>query len=223
MSNASASSRSLVNDAPLQASSAVAPNSDPPWHAAANAIARRFHQICFARTSQVVAKGGLAPLQFAVLIHLNRLTGRPGIDQSGLAERLNIDRNTTSVLVEQLATKGLVERLVNKNDRRARILSLTAKGERLYDRLQPENQAANDAVLSPLTSAEKELLIRLMIRVIEGNTLTAENGTSKSSGRQRSTRPVASPGEFHPGQKPSRNYRHKSSDIRKSSPAANRE
>jgi MarR family transcriptional regulator, temperature-dependent positive regulator of motility len=133
------------------------------------------------------------------LIHLNRQTGRPGIDQNGLAKRLNIDRNTTSVLVEQLVNKGLIERKVKKEDRRARVLSLTAKGEKLYTRLQPESQAANDAVLSPLTRAERDILIGLLVRVIEGNQLTSENGTSKSSGREHSTLSVTPPGEFHPG------------------------
>jgi DNA-binding MarR family transcriptional regulator len=136
--------------------------------------------MCFAKTSHVVARVGLTPLQFAVLIHLNRQTGRPGIDQNGLAERLNIDRNTTRVLVEQLVNKGLVERLVKKEDRRGRVLNLTARGEKLYARLQPENQAVNDAILSPLTSAERDLLISLLIRVIDGNSMTTGNGASKS-------------------------------------------
>jgi DNA-binding MarR family transcriptional regulator len=197
------SSRLLVNDAPLAGPSAAAVSrtSDPPWHAAPNAIARRFHQICVAQISEVVGKGDLTPLQFAVLIHLNRLTGRPGIDQNGLAERLNIDRNTTSVLVEQLANKGLVERLVNKEDRRARVLSLTANGEKLYARLRPDHQAANDTILSPLTRAERDLLISLMIRVIEGNRMVAGDGKSKSRGHEHSLRSVAPPGEFRTGRR----------------------
>src|SRR3954465_2112343 len=80
----------------------AAGKSDPPWHHVPTAIARRFHQICAAKTSEVVGEAGLTPLEYGVLIHLSKLTGKPGIEQSNLANRLNIDRNTASLLVEQL-------------------------------------------------------------------------------------------------------------------------
>src|SRR5256885_8873945 len=146
-----------------------ADNVAPPWHGVPTAIARRFHQICVAKTSEVVSEAGLTPLQYGVLVHLSRLTGKPGIDQNSLADRLNIDRNTASLLVEELARTGLVERQVNGADRRARILSLTPKGEKLYARLRPIHLAANDCVLAPISPRERKLLISLLIRVIEGN------------------------------------------------------
>src|SRR5690348_9816134 len=96
---------------------------DPPWHGVPTAIARRFHQICVAKTSEVVAKASITPLQYGVLVHLSKLTGKPGIEQNSLAGRLNVDRNTASLLVEQLVKKELVERRVNGDDRRARLLS----------------------------------------------------------------------------------------------------
>src|SRR3954470_16087330 len=80
-------------------------NIDPPWHRVPTAIARRFHKICVAKTSEVVGEVGLTPLQYGVLVHLSKLTGKPGIEQSSLADRLNIDRNTASLLVEELVKK----------------------------------------------------------------------------------------------------------------------
>src|SRR5206468_8586564 len=85
----------------------------PPWHGVPTAIARRFHQICVAKTSEVVGQAGLTPLQYGAMIHLSKSTGQPGIEQNSLAERINVDRNTASLLVEQLVQKGLVERRVN--------------------------------------------------------------------------------------------------------------
>jgi DNA-binding MarR family transcriptional regulator len=144
-------------------------NASPPWHGVPTAVARRFHQICVAKTSEVVAEAGLTPLQYGVLIHLSKLTGTPGIEQNSLADRLNIDRNTVSVLVEQLVKKDLVDRRVNDADRRARLLSLTAKGEKTYARLRPAHLTANEGILAPITPRERRLLINLLIRVIEGN------------------------------------------------------
>lgn len=163
----------------------AAGSTDPPWHGVPTAIARRFHQICVAKTSEVVGEAGLTPLQYGVLIHLSRLTGSPGIEQNSLADRLNVDRNTASLLVEQLATKGLVERQVNDADRRARLLSLTPKGEKLYSRLRPAHLAANEKILAPVSPRERKLLIDLLIRVIEGNLARQNEGPRGRTRRQR--------------------------------------
>jgi DNA-binding MarR family transcriptional regulator len=161
----------------------VSKDDDPPWHGVPTAIARRLHQICVAKTADVVSKAGLTPLQYGVLIHLSKVTGKPGIEQGSLAGRLNIDRNTASLLVEQLAKKELVERHVNGDDRRARLLNLTPKGEKLYAQLRPAHLAANERILAPITPRERKLLLSLLIRVIEGN-LSREHGSSRGRSRR---------------------------------------
>jgi DNA-binding MarR family transcriptional regulator len=148
----------------------------PLWHSAPTAIARRFHQICTSRTAEVVGEFGLTPLQYGALVHLSRRTGRPGIEQNTFAERLNIDRNTASLLVEQLAKKGLVARQVDIADRRVRLLNLTPQGEKLYARLRPAFVAANEKILAPIDSRQRKLLTDLLIRVIEGNLADAGTG-----------------------------------------------
>ena len=155
---------------------------DPPWHGVPTAIARRFHQICAARTSEVVGRAGLTPLQYGAMLHLSQTTGRPATEQNSLAERVNVDRNTASLLVEQLVQKGLVERQVNGADRRARLLRLTSAGETLYARLRPAHSALNKDILAPISPHERKLLLGLLIRVIEGN-LAQEEGTRKGTGR----------------------------------------
>jgi DNA-binding MarR family transcriptional regulator len=149
----------------------------PAWHRIPTAIARRFHQICAAKTAEVVSPAGLTPLQYGAMLHLSKTAGTPGIDQIGLAERINIDRNTASLLVEELVRKGLVERQVNGADRRSRVLSLTAKGEALYLRLRPAHAALNKEILAPITAREQKLLMNLLVRVVEGN-LSRQNGGS---------------------------------------------
>jgi len=171
------------------ASRAMSGNADPPWHGVPTAIARRFHQICIAKTSEVVGPSGLTPLQYGVLIHLSKLTGKPGMEQNSLAERINVDRNTASLLVEQLVKKDLVERQVNGADRRARLLSLTPQGEKLFARLRPAHLAVNESILAPIAPRERKLLIGLLIRVIEGN-LASRVGDAAS--RKRGSRRPAS-------------------------------
>jgi DNA-binding MarR family transcriptional regulator len=172
-------------------SAAAAGDVTPPWHGIPTAAARRFHQICAARSSEVVGEFGLTSLQFGAMLHLSRVTGTPGIEQNVLADRLNVDRNTASLVVERLVKVGMAARQVNGADRRARLLSLTPKGEKLYARLRPTFDVANETILAPLTPRERNLLMSLLIRVIEGNLLHQKcvsrrhpRRTSQSSARK---------------------------------------
>ena len=160
--------------------------SAPPWHSAVVAIARRFHQICAGRTAEVVRASGLTPLQYGALVHLSRQSGKPGVEQNTFAERLNIDRNTASLLAEQLARKGLVAREIDSTDRRVRLLSLTPQGEKLYARLRPAFIAANEDILAPIRARERKVLTDLLIRVIEGNSAGAGRGAR--AGKRRRTK-----------------------------------
>jgi DNA-binding MarR family transcriptional regulator len=139
------------------------------WHGIPAAAARRFHQICAAQVATVVGEHGLTPLQYGALVHLSMSAEDTALEQNMLAGRLNVDRNTASIVVEQLVNLGLVARQVNSADRRSRLLSLTAKGKKLYKRLVPAVDRVNAEVLAPLHPRERKQLMDLLIRVIEGN------------------------------------------------------
>jgi DNA-binding MarR family transcriptional regulator len=168
----------------------AAVNVDPPWHGIPTAMARRFHQICVARISEVVGEFGLTPLQYGVMFHLSRAGDRPGIEQNVLADRVNVDRNTASLLVEQLAKMGIVVRRMNGADRRVRLLSLTPKGKKLFGRLRPAFTAANENILAPITPRERKLFMELLIRVIEENLLRPK-GDRRQGKRGRRPAPGA--------------------------------
>jgi len=162
----------------------------PPLRRATTALARRFHQICTTIVAESLADADLTPLQFGVLAYLNPRDGEPGIDQNGLAVRLGIERSHVSMLVEDLGSRGLLDRHVNGDDRRARILRLTRKGEALYNRVLPENIAANDHILEPLAPHERKLLHDMLIRIIEHNGAYARPGIRRR--KRRSLQSTAS-------------------------------
>jgi DNA-binding MarR family transcriptional regulator len=142
-------------------------------------MGRRFLQICTAAAAEALEGEDLTPLEWAVFAYLNSFNGEPDIDQNGLAERLGIDRNNASLLVERLETRGLVERHVNGEDRRARLLRLSPRGERLFQRLRKPTLAAQQGVLAVLKPAERDLLLELLARVIEGNRILARPGAGR--------------------------------------------
>jgi DNA-binding MarR family transcriptional regulator len=139
-------------------------------------LARRFLQICTAAVAEPLAREDLMPLDMGVLAYLNRQNGEPDIDQNGLSARLGIDRYSASLLVQRLERKGIVERRVNGADRRARLLRLTARGEKLYSRLRSPVVARQMALLAPLSPKEQELFLDSLMRIVEANYALARPG-----------------------------------------------
>ena len=162
----------------------------PPIRRVPLALARRFFQICNTVGAQVVAEADLSPLEFAVMAYVNSSDGEPDIDQRGLAERLGVDRNTTSLLVRSLEAKGLLEQRVNETDRRARLIRLTSRGENLFCELHPKALAAQEEILSFLEPAERDLLLDSLLRVIDEYRHLARPGAGRRK-RNSNSQPKA--------------------------------
>jgi DNA-binding MarR family transcriptional regulator len=148
----------------------------PPLARVAGALARRFQQVCAAMIAEALSGEELVQLEYGSLVCLEI---EPGIDQRRLAEAMGIDPSNASLIVERLHSKGLIERHVKDGDRRARELYLTSKGRKLWLRIRPKTSAANERVLAPLAPRERELLLDLLVRVIEGNRTHARPGAGR--------------------------------------------
>jgi DNA-binding MarR family transcriptional regulator len=151
----------------------------PPVRRVPLALARRFFQICTSANAEAVVEAGLTPLEFAVMAYLNQADGEPNLDQTALAARLGVDRNTASLLVGNLESKGLLERRVSGADRRLRLLRLTRAGEALFAELNPKAIDGQERILDGLEPRERDLLIDLLVRVIEANPELARPGAGR--------------------------------------------
>ena len=103
-----------------------------------------------------------------------------------ISEAMGIDPTNASLIIERLHSRGLVERRVKETDRRANALYLTTKGKALWRRLRPKTSAANERLLAPLTQAERELFLDLLILLIEGNRTHARPGAGRRKRRSHS-------------------------------------
>jgi DNA-binding MarR family transcriptional regulator len=81
--------------------------------------------------------------------------------------------------------KGVVERKVNGADRRARLLSLTPRGEKIFARLRPAHARVNETILAPITPRQRKLLVGLLIHVIEANLPDQARAPRQSMRRRR--------------------------------------
>lgn len=138
----------------------MTPISRMPGH-----LIRRVHQISTQLFLLRMREAGsdLTPVQFAAL---DALRNAPGIDQARLAEAVAKDRATIGAVIDRLEQKGFVARAENRNDRRARILRLTASGERTLLALMPVVERVQKEILSGLSSAESKHFVQLASMVI---------------------------------------------------------
>jgi DNA-binding MarR family transcriptional regulator len=87
--------------------------------------------------------------------------------QRELASRLNLDPSDVVKVLDELAARGHVERTRDPADRRRVQARLTSAGHAALTEMLAEAHAADDALLAPLTPAEREQLHGLLARVLD--------------------------------------------------------
>ena len=81
---------------------------------------------------------------------------------NALGQKIRLTSGSISVAIDRLEKKGLVERKDYPDDRRARIVHLTAEGRKLIERAFAEHAAAMEHAASGLSPAERTAAIRLL-------------------------------------------------------------
>ncbi|GAB3141741.1 MarR family winged helix-turn-helix transcriptional regulator [Amycolatopsis sp. NPDC004378] len=92
----------------------------------------------------------------------------PALSQQDGAARLGIDRTTMVALVDELEAKGLVRREVAPGDRRKRLVTLTAEGERVREAGEEVTRQAEALLLAPLADDDAQRLRAALHRVVRG-------------------------------------------------------
>ncbi|GBE43864.1 MAG TPA: MarR family transcriptional regulator [Rhizobiales bacterium] len=113
---------------------------------------------------------GLTRAQWRVLARLRR---REGINQTELAEILEIETVTLGRHIDRLEAKGWVERRRDPGDRRAWNLFLKAKVQPVMDKLRVFSEMTRAEALTGIPEAESEHLIDLLLQ-IKANLLELE-------------------------------------------------
>jgi MarR family transcriptional regulator, lower aerobic nicotinate degradation pathway regulator len=123
------------------------------------AIARRFHA--------TMAQLDLHPRDYAVLSAIASESSAQGT----VGERLRIDPSTMVAVIDGLSARGLLTRDRDTEDRRRYSLTLTATGRGLLKRADAAALRHTDAVLAPLSPAQREQLRMLLQALLDGGDL----------------------------------------------------
>jgi DNA-binding MarR family transcriptional regulator len=127
---------------------------------------RRLQQIAVAVFLQATEAHGITPVQYAAL---NQVARSPGVDQRTLARSIGLDTSTIASVIDRLEARGLMQRQASGEDRRVRLLSLTAAGQELLMAVTPDVIKAQDRMLQPLTAAERAEFMRMLRSVVTAN------------------------------------------------------
>lgn len=136
---------------------AEAPSSDYRLQDQVGFILRKAHQ----RHLSIFAAhiGDLTPRQFAALAKLHE-SGETS--QNQLGSLIAMDGATVKGVIDRLKARGLVELTRHEVDRRRLLVSLTAEGRVVIERLIPVAEKITAETLSPLSAKETETFMKLL-------------------------------------------------------------
>jgi DNA-binding MarR family transcriptional regulator len=133
-----------------------------PIHAMPGHLIRRVHQISTALFAEECAAFGLTPVQYAALMALR---SHPDADATRLSALIAFDRSTIGGVLDRLEAKGWVRREPSPTDRRVKILSLTAEGEALLNRVTQAVDRVQKRLLEPLAPADRTAVVQLLEQI----------------------------------------------------------
>jgi MarR family 2-MHQ and catechol resistance regulon transcriptional repressor len=79
-----------------------------------------------------------------------------------IGQKVRLTSGSISVAVDRLTERGLVERCSRSDDRRIRLVQLTAAGRHLIEGAFIKHATAMEAATSAITEAERNQLLRLL-------------------------------------------------------------
>lgn len=131
----------------------------PTW--LASEVARKGQRL----VSEGLAQEGARRQHFSVVTSLSE---QGPASQADLGRRLWIDRSDLHAILAELERRGLVARVRDEQDRRRNVVALTPAGKTFLGRLNKTVDAAQDALLEPLSPADRRMLRQLLERLVRG-------------------------------------------------------
>jgi DNA-binding MarR family transcriptional regulator len=113
--------------------------------------------------AEALSEEGVRRQHFTVL---TSLAEQGQASQAELGRRLWIDRSDLHAILGELESSGLVSRIRDDQDRRRNVVALTPAGRAALRRLDRRVDAAQSALLAPLSAAEQRELRRLLEQLV---------------------------------------------------------
>jgi DNA-binding MarR family transcriptional regulator len=138
-------------------------------------LIRRAQQIAVAIFIEECAAFDLTPVQYAAMVAIDE---HEGIDATRLSAQIAFDRSTLGNVLDRLESRGFVARYSSPDDKRIKLLKLTAPGRSVMKRAEAAVHRAQERILAPLDPKGRKQLLALLAQLVEVN-----NGASRAPQR----------------------------------------
>ena len=126
-------------------------------HVVSNLIDRAFY-------SEVESKWGITLPEWRVVL---TLADRPGASAMEITDLWGMEKMAVSRATRRLERDGHVTRTIDSRDRRRFTLALTASGQALYRKVEPDATARYRAILGSLSRNERATALRSLRKMID--------------------------------------------------------
>lgn len=123
----------------------------------------------FARSSALLAQGfedhgdGLRGYHYRLLAALEKGPA----SQADLGRTTGIDRSDVTAALTDLEARHLIARRVDPDNKRRNIVTMTPEGTSTLEALDTVVRSVQEALLAPLTAAEREQFVGLLRKLLE--------------------------------------------------------
>ena len=131
----------------------------PTWMT--SELARRGRRL----VTDALAQEGVRRQHFVVL---TSLAEQGPASQAELGRRLWIDRSDLHAILREMEDGALVARVRDEKDRRRNVVTITRAGRAALNRLDKKVDAAQEALLEPLSAKDRRDLRRLLAQLVDG-------------------------------------------------------
>jgi DNA-binding MarR family transcriptional regulator len=107
----------------------------------------------------VLEAHGLSMWGYGVLLALDRSAIRT---QAALAEAIGADKTRIIAILDELQQNGLIERVPDPEDRRARLLAITKEGRRVKEAAQAAIQRGEERWLGTFSATDRAVFLRVL-------------------------------------------------------------
>ena len=129
-------------------------------------LLKRCHQVAAGIFLDECNEFSVTPSQHGCLRALQEF---PGIDQIALGRLVGLDRSTAGLVIKALSQRKLIDRVVNRYDKRRMRLKLSADGEQLLRATGSAVARARDRVLRGLPRESRAAFIDMLWAFLAGH------------------------------------------------------
>ncbi|MBI9095221.1 MAG: MarR family transcriptional regulator [Sphaerochaeta sp.] len=109
------------------------------------------------------------------------LANNQSMNQDALSDSLSLDKGTIAKALVKLEGKGFVDRVINEDNRREKIVSLTAYGKEEVGKIFGVSKKWKQDVLEGISEEDQEVFLRTLLLVSQKAKMLAHESVGKDA------------------------------------------